>query len=687
MINQFLSLDFEYKGTNNARYDVVSAAWKKTGKDAGAIWLHKDLKLMKDFKEWMDLTVKDHYIILAFNVDAEARALISMGINPLKFKWIDIQAEWKMLINHCDKYRYGKHFIDGKFKTTYRRAYGDDDDNRPHDKPPSNLLGCTYKMLGNVGLKDYEQKEEMRKLILNTSEYSSKNKLDILDYGKSDVGDLEDLYYAITNAFESLLGNDFNEEEMLKEQLWRGESVARAAIIAASGYPVNREKVVNFTQNIPQIIKDCQEDINAQFPEMEVFKWNKRAERYSLNTKAPQTWIEESEYAGVWDKSPKTKKYSLSLDAFEKHFHFRHDFPRDNFPAQFLRYLKLQQSLNGFKPKSVTAKNRKTFFSSYGLDDRAHPYLNAYGAQSSRYQPKATGFIHLKAAWMRSLVEPRPGRAIAAIDYGSEEFLLSALISGDENMLKAYESGDVYLYFAKLAGAVPWDGTKKEYGEARNLFKATTLGISYQMGAEALARKLTQDTGRLVEKDEAKELISKFYEAFPDYEAWIEHNEMVYSNQDYLKLADGWYMWGDNDNRRSVGNMPIQGMGACILRKAVQLCQDAGLKVIIPLHDALYIEYESGDLSKLDKFHECMREAFSYYFEYDEDLAYKAHYLIRLDCDTWGPAYEDGELETPGGNIVKSQKIYIDSRSAKEYAQFSRYFKPINGTKESQDKE
>lgn len=673
------AIDFEYKGTRNATYDMVAMAIVLSDEmKSKAVWLHKDLKQIKQSKADL-LKLRDKYILLSFNVDAEAKSLISMGINPTKFKWIDLQAEWKMLINHCDKYRYGKQFIDGKFKTTYRRRYGDDSDKRPHDRPPVNLLGCQYKMLGNVTEADYHFKNKMRDLILKTERYTDQQKDQILNYAKSDVKDLFDLYKAMRDAVIKLLRKDFNAEEFLKEQLWRGESVARAALISAIGYPVNRDKIVNFVKNVPNIIKDCQEDINDQFPDMEVFRWNKKDNRYSLNTKAVKAWIEESEYADIWTRT-KGKDYSLSLDAFEKHFHFRHNFPRGNFPAQFLRYLKLGQSLNGFKPKSVTAKNKETFFNYYGSDHRAHPYLNSYGAQSSRFQPKATGFIHLKAAWLRSVVEPRKGRAIAAIDYSSEEFILSALISGDKNMLDAYESGDVYLYFAKLAGAVPWEGTKADYKKERDLFKATVLGISYQMGPTALARKLTQDTGREVSVDEAIDLIDKFYTAFSDYAQWIKDNEHRYNYEaDYIKLPCGWYMWADNDNKRSVGNMPVQGLGASILRKAIQLCQDRGLEVIIPLHDALYIEYPAGDLYFIDIFEECMREAFGFYFE--GETAEKAKELIRMDCDTWSPDYEIGYLTTPKGLEVKSQKIYIDERSEAEYAQFSRYFKPIKASK------
>jgi hypothetical protein len=284
--------------------------------------------------------------------------------------------------------------------------------------------------MGHITPDDYKHKNAMRDLILKTKHYTEQNKQDILEYGKSDIKDLHNLYLKIIHEYKRLQTHK-QMETLHEEMLWRGETVARAALIAAIGYPVNGEKVRNFTRNVPLITRDMQEDINRQFPDMNIFKWNKKEDRYSLNTIAVKKWVSESEFSSSWLKTKKDA-YSLKLEAWEEHYHYRHEFPRDNFPAQFLGYLKTQQSFNGFKPKSLTAKNKDTFFDYYGGDGRAHPYLNAYGSQSARYQPKATGFIHLKAAWMRSLVEPVKGRCIAAIDYGSEEFLISALYCNDK---------------------------------------------------------------------------------------------------------------------------------------------------------------------------------------------------------------------------------------------------------------
>ena len=65
-------------------------------------------------------------------------------------------------------------------------------------------------------------------------------------------------------------------------------------------------------------------------------------------------------------------------------------------------------------------------------------------------------------------------------------------MSGDRNMLDAYNSGDSYLAFAKQAKAVPEDATKKSHRKERDLFKACVLGVQYGMEAESLALRINQ---------------------------------------------------------------------------------------------------------------------------------------------------------------------------------------------------
>jgi hypothetical protein len=332
----------------------------------------------------------------------------------------------------------------------------------------------TYKLLG-VDI-DPEHKDYMRDLILKNKTYNEDQKKQIIDYCLSDISELNQLLSKVFYWYEKKLPTRKNTKDLLGEILYRGESVVRSALIECYGYPIKLDEAKNFASNVPSILREIQEDINSQF-DWEIFSFQKKTGKYKENVKELREYVMASEYADKWPKTD-TGKPSLSLPSLERMFGFKHNYPKGSVFAQITRYKKYKQNLNGFLPKDVTAKNRKTLFSYVNEStSRVHPYLNPYGSQSARFQPSATGFINLKSAIFRGLTHPAPGRVLVSCDYGSEEFLIGALLSRDVNMLRAYKSGDVYLYFAKLAGAVPWDGTKKEYARERNVFKSTTLGL------------------------------------------------------------------------------------------------------------------------------------------------------------------------------------------------------------------
>ena len=102
-----------------------------------------------------------------------------------------------------------------------------------------------------------------------------------------------------------------------------------------------------------------------------------------------------------------------------------------------------------------------------GPDGRNRCLLSAFQARTGRNQPSTSKFVFGLAVWLRSLIRPVPGRALAYIDWSQQEFGIAAALSGDTAMLAAYQSGDPYLAFAKQAGAAPPTATKQTHQAIR----------------------------------------------------------------------------------------------------------------------------------------------------------------------------------------------------------------------------
>ncbi|TXH10668.1 MAG: hypothetical protein E6R04_04865 [Spirochaetes bacterium] len=672
-----IHLDFEYNHTNRARMNLVCCHLIEDGKQGIDYWLDGDEKARFALKELLKEYRDAGDSLVCFSATAEASALIALGLDPTKFKWIDLQAEWKMLINHNSRWAYGDQIIDGKKKTTKPpKSKWDmtEEEKRDsdHSKPDTNLVACAYKLLG-VEI-DSDHKTKMRDLIISCpASWAPEDRQAVLDYCRSDT----EILPKLLDRFLDLYREDparHSGAYTAEAVHWRGETGARAALIEKTGYPVNREKVTNFAATVPDILNDIREDINRQFPEIKVFVKNKDGS-YTAKQKPQMDFIDASPYASRWMQTD-GKKHSLALEAWTRHYNYQHDYPEGNFPAQMIRFLKTKQNLNGFIPSS----GKKTFFDTYSDDGRARCYLNPYGSQSSRFQPPSTGFIPLKSAWMRSLIEPLPGFAITSIDYASQEFLICALLSKDQKMYESYVSGDPYLAFAKLAGAVPKEGTKDSHPLERSRFKSTVLGIGYLMGPISLAAKLTADTGIPHTEDDARKLTELYFSVYDRYSYWVEETIGEYRRRGFLTLPDGWVMHGDNPNHRSIANCPVQGTGAAIMRRAIHLSQKRGLKIIFPLHDAKYMEHPVGELWRVDVLANSMVEAFGHYFK--DPVVHGWSQAIRLDYDIWGPDLTDGYVTTPAGRKVKSQKIYIDPRGKNEYERFKKFFKKPDTEKE-----
>lgn len=664
-MSKVVYLDFEFNEIVEPTVNLVCCATldAKSGKKI-KWWLHRNTSAQAKLAEYL----KQFEIVIGYSCVAEARSFMALGLDPLKFKWLDEFLEYRMMTNHNDLLQWGKQLVDGKVKNVRRpkpKWERTEEDKATGFKAKHSLAEATYKLTGEI--RDTEHKQKMRDLIIsNPKSFSKEERTAIMDYCLDDVVFLPKIWERLKEEFAKLEFNP-NLQKYFREAINRGRYSAHTALMEAKGYPINVDATRSFSKQVPNIMYDLQREINGLFPKICPFVWNRKENRYGMREKNVKDWIREHHGAQNWLQTD-GGDISLSLDAWEKFYQFKHSYPEDKFGAQMVRYLKMKQSLYGF---SESGGKRKNFWDSVGSDGRVRPYMNHFGAQSSRSQPAASGFMFLKPAWMRSLVQPAPGKFIASIDYGQQEFLIAALESECPNMIQAYLSGDPYLHTAKLAGAIPQSGTKDSHKEMRDLFKNTTLGIQFLMTKYGLAIKLTNDTGREWTEDEAQERIDDFFDAYPEFGEWQEDFKHAYSQGGGVELPCGWRMWGDNDNLRSVCNVPIQGFGASVMRKAVDLAVSDDIAIIFTLHDALYMEGNVGEEYKIKKLAKAMKDAFVFYCD---DKYKKIGEQIKLDPFAWSPDYKKDSQMNIDGLIVPCSNLYVDERAVGDYEKFSKYF-------------
>ncbi len=227
-----------------------------------------------------------------------------------------------------------------------------------------------------------------------------------------------------------------------------------------------------------------------------------------------------------------------------------------------------------------------------GHDGRNRCSLSMFASRTGRNQPSSNQFIFGMSVWLRSLIRPGHGQGLAYVDFLQQEFGIAAALSGDTQMMRAYESGDPYIAFAKQAEVVPSWGSKVTHPTERDQFKATVLALQYGMGAESLACRIGKS------KVQAQVLMDLHRKTYQKFWGWSDAvlNEALLGER--LWTVFGWKIHThDNTNERSLRNFPVQANGAEILRlTCIQLLAD-GVKLCAPIHDAVLIE---APLSELD---------------------------------------------------------------------------------------
>jgi len=591
----YIPIDFEFFNSQEEKPTLVCAAMGDE-----TYWLF-DEDHVEQLKADIYKHIKQGDIFVAYYAIAEARSFLSLRIDPMDVQWIDLYAEFKMQQNCNYESQYGKYISKNGEELYSFPTKGEDNNNAT--KVPGDYINAVYKNLGKI--VSSSEKALMRDLILSKNiDKITQEKHRIMEYCLEDTRYLIPTLEAIKTNFVQRGLRNF-EGDMLR----RGRYAAATAKCEATGIPINLDLLNTVITKTPEILKHARDNVNsfcrifedAYTPPPKLYK-NGNVHTYKevparKNVKALHSFIESLGIA-EWPKTdattpvPKTDK-----ETFETYRYI---------PAIEALYQcgKTESSMKWF-----SKENGDGFFDAFSYSDlRVRPFYGIFGTQTGRNAAKAKTFPFAMSKWLRAIVQPPKGQYIVAADFSQQEVAVAAALSGDQNLRDAYLSGDTYLAFAKLAGAVPQHATKVTHEKERDMFKSTKLGIQYGMGYVKLAHKLTHDCGRIFTPDEAKELINHHKQVFPKYWDFLYEISNSYELGVPVITSDGWTLWNDNPITTSVRNAPVQGTGAAITREAVILAWEAGLIVMCSLHDAIYLISSNPEQDQIT-LEQCMKQA------------------------------------------------------------------------------
>jgi|GEM_PF-770883 len=243
-----------------------------------------------------------------------------------------------------------------------------------------------------------------------------------------------------------------------------------------------------------------------------------------------------------------------------------------------------------------------------GEDGRVRAEHRQLGTDTGRQTSRWPNFLGLDRV-LRPLVVPEYGHGIGEVDWSQVEVGVAAAVYGDDELVKMFNSGDVYSamaqhFFQEELPAEDLTITGKEFKskhkEQRNQMKSCTLGIIYGITPVGLAQTLGTTKGK------ASELQERFMAMFPRLQKALKlaaHNGAI---RGYACTVSGLKRYRAKNGEATrweknwLTNHPVQGSAAVVFKAAGnrldKLYRQYGAKIIIPVHDSFIFEAPLNEL-------------------------------------------------------------------------------------------
>lgn len=210
---------------------------------------------------------------------------------------------------------------------------------------------------------------------------------------------------------------------------------------------------------------------------------------------------------------------------------------------------------------------------------------------------------------MRRVFIPDDGCVFLSADYSQIELRIMAHLSGDENMLDAFQKGqDIHSATASKIFKAPLENVTSDM---RRKAKTANFGIIYGISVFGLSERLN------IPRGEAKELIDGYFETFSQVKAYMDKSIELARENGYVETVSGRKRFLSDINsrnaivrgyaERNAINAPIQGSAADIIKIAMVRIFNRlekgnyKSKMILQVHDELNFNVLESELPEIQK--------------------------------------------------------------------------------------
>lgn len=233
---------------------------------------------------------------------------------------------------------------------------------------------------------------------------------------------------------------------------------------------------------------------------------------------------------------------------------------------------------------------------------------------------------------IRKAFIPDEGQLFFSADYSQIELRLMAHISGDHNMIEAFNEGhDIH---AATAAKIYHKDISEVTSDERRKAKTANFGIIYGISAFGLAQRMG------VSRTEAKELIEGYFATYPHIKDFIESAkqkaktdgfvETIFHRRRYVPDINSHNAVVRGYAERNAVNAPIQGSASDIIKLAMvrifRRFRGEGIKskMLLQVHDELNFSVLPEEKDRVEQI-----------VKDEMEHAYSLHVPLKADCG-WG---------------------------------------------------